>query len=295
MSTSSTPAPLIAVTGATGQLGRLVVDGLLSAGHPAERIVAAVRSPSKATDLAALGVQVREADYDRPQTLDTALAGVETLLLVSSSEVGKRAPQHQAVIDAAIRAGVKLLAYTSLLHADRSPLGLAVEHLQTEQALQRTGIAHVLLRNGWYTENYAAGIPAALAHGAVLGSAGDGQLSLASRADYAAAAVAVLTSSEAQAGKVYELAGDDAVTLTDFAAELSKQSGQAVAYRDLPQDDYRQALVGAGLPPPVADLLSDSDAGAAKGGLFDDSRQLSQLTGRPTTALSEVIAAALPR
>ena len=293
--TSAAASRLIAVTGATGQLGRLVVDGLRSAGHPADRIVAAVRSPAKATDLAALGVQVREADYDRPETLDAALAGVETLLLVSSSEVGKRLPQHQAVIEAASRAGVGLLAYTSLLHADRSPLGLAAEHLQTEQALQRAGIAHVLLRNGWYSENYAAGIPAALAHGAVFGSAGEGRLSLASRADYAAAAVAVLTADEAQAGKVYELAGDDGVTLADFAAELSRQSGQAVVYRDLPQDDYRPALIGAGLPPPLGDLLSDSDAGAAKGGLFDDGRQLGRLIGRPTTALADVIAAALPR
>ena len=287
-----THAPLIAVTGASGQLGRLAIQFLLSR-HPAARILAIARDPAKIADLAEAGVQVRQGDYDRPDTLDAALAGVERLLLVSSSEIGKRAPQHQAVIDAAIRAGVGLVAYTSLLHADTSPLGLAAEHVQTEQALQASGLPHVLLRNGWYAENYTAGIAGALQHGVVLGSAGDGRLSLAARADYAEAAAIIMASDATQAGKVYELAGDHAVTLTDFAALVARKTGIPIAYQDLPQQDYRDALLSAGLPGFVADLLSDSDAGAAKGGLFDDSGTLGRLIGRATTPIEDVIASAL--
>lgn len=287
-----THAPLIAVTGASGQLGRLAIQFLLSR-HPAARILAIARDPAKIADLAEAGVQVRQGDYDRPDTLDAALAGVERLLLVSSSEIGKRAPQHQAVIDAAIRAGVSLVAYTSLLHADTSPLGLAVEHVQTEQALQASGLPHALLRNGWYAENYTAGIAGALQHGVVLGSAGDGRLSLAARADYAEAAAIIMAGDATQAGKVYELAGDDAITLTDFAALVARKTGIPIAYQDLPQQDYRDALLSAGLPGFVADLLSDSDAGAAKGGLFDDSGTLGRLIGRATTPIEDVIASAL--
>ena len=287
-----THAPLIAVTGASGQLGRLAIQFLLSR-HPAARILAIARDPAKIADLAEAGVQVRQGDYDRPDTLDAALAGVERLLLVSSSEIGKRAPQHQAVIDAAIRAGVGLVAYTSLLHADTSPLGLAVEHVQTEQALQASGLPHALLRNGWYAENYTAGIAGALQHGVVLGSAGDGRLSLAARADYAEAAAIIMAGDATQAGKVYELAGDHAITLTDFAALVARKTGIPIAYQDLPQQDYRDALLSAGLPGFVADLLSDSDAGAAKGGLFDDSGTLGRLIGRATTPIEDVIASAL--
>lgn len=280
------------ITGATGQLGRLVIEQLLDR-VPAGQIVATVRSPEKAADLAALGVQVRQADYSQAATLDSAFEGAEKILLISSSEIGQRAVQHQAVIDAAKRANVKLLAYTSVLHADTSLLGLAEEHRQTENALQQSGVPFVLLRNGWYTENYTAGIPAALAHGAVFGSAADGRISSAARADYAAAAVAILTSSADQAGRVHELAGDDFYTLSDFAAELSKQTGKTVPYTDLPQADFQAALIQAGLPVFVADLLSDSDAAAARGALFDDSRQLSTLLGRATTPLATTIAATL--
>lgn len=280
------------VTGATGQLGRLVIEKLL-ARLPAAHIVAAVRNPEKAADLAALGVQVRRADYSKPSTLDSAFEGAEKILLISSSEIGQRAAQHQAVIDAAKRANVKLLGYTSVLHADTSLLGLADEHRQTEAAIKQSGVPFVVLRNGWYTENYTAGLPSALEHGAVFGSAGAGRISSAARVDYADAAVAVLTSTQDQAGRVYELAGDDAYTLSDFAAELSKQSGQTVPYTDLPQADYQAALVQAGLPGFVADLLSDSDAAAAKGALFDDARQLSTLISRPTTPLALTIAQTL--
>lgn len=280
------------VTGATGQLGRLVIEQLLNR-VPASQIIAAVRNPEKAADLAALGVQVRQADYSQPATLDSAFAGAEKVLLISSNEIGQRAVQHQAVIDAAKRANIQLLAYTSVLHADTSALGLAEEHRQTESALQQSGVPFVLLRNGWYTENYTAGIPAALQHGAVFGSASDGRISSADRNDYAVAAALVLTATEDQAGKVYELAGDESYTLADLAAELSKQSGKQVPYTDLPQADFKAALIQAGLPEFVAELLSDSDAAAAKGALFDDGKQLSRLIGRPTTPLKRTIATTL--
>ena len=284
---------MIAITGATGQLGRLVIQNLLKT-VPASQLVAAVRSPDKAADLAALGVQVRQADYTRPATLEAAFQGVSKLLLISSSEVGHRAPQHAAVIAAAQQAGVQLLAYTSLLRADTSPLGLAAEHQETEAMLRASGLPHVLLRNGWYTENHAASVPAALQYGAVMGSAKDGRIASAARADYAAAAAAVLTR-DGQAGQVYELAGDSAYTLAEFAAEIAKQSGKAVVYNDLPEAAYAAALVQVGLPEGFAALLADSDVGASKGGLFDDGRQLSQLIGRPTTPMAEVVKAALAR
>ncbi len=280
------------VTGATGQLGRLVIEQLLKV-VPAAQIVAAVRTPEKAANLIALGVKVRHADYARPETLDSAFKGAEKLLLISSSELGQRAAQHQAVIDAAKRVGVQLLAYTSVLRADSSPLSVAVEHRQTEAALQKSGLPFVLLRNGWYTENYTAGIPGALAHGAVFGSAGSGRISSAPRADYAAAAVAVLTAEDNQAGRSYELAGDDSYTLAGFAAELSKQTDQAIGYTDLPQADFEAALIQAGLPNFVAALLANSDAGASKGALFDEGHQLSSLIGRQTVPLAQTIAAEL--
>lgn len=282
---------MIAITGATGQLGRLVLQNLLKT-VPASQIVAAVRSPEKAADLAALGVQVRQADYAQPATLEAAFQGVDKLLLISSSEVGQRAPQHAAVIAAAQKAGVKLIAYTSILRADTSPLGLAAEHKETEAMLRASGIPFVLLRNGWYTENYTASVPAALQYGAVMGSAKDGRIASAARADYAAAAAAVLTK-DGQAGQVYELAGDTAYTLSELAAEIAKQSGKPVVYNDLPEAAYAAALVQVGLPEGFAALLADSDVGASKGGLFDDGHQLSQLIGRPTTPLADVVKAAL--
>ena len=282
---------MIAITGATGQLGRLVIESLLKK-VPAYQVVAAVRSPEKAQDLAALGVQLRQADYSQPATLASALAGVDKVLLISSNEIGQRVAQHQAVIDAAGAAGVKLLAYTSLLHADTSPLGLAAEHLQTEAALTASGLSHVLLRNGWYTENRTAGIPSALQHGALLGSARDGLTASATRADYAEATAVVLTT-DGHAGKVYELAGDSAYTLTQLAAEVSRLAEKPVVYQDLPEAEFKAVLLQVGLPEPVAELLANSDSGTAQGGLFDDQRQLSRLIGRPTTPWTETVAAAL--
>lgn len=282
---------MIVITGASGQLGRLVIQSLLRS-VPASQLVAAVRSPEKAQDLAALGVVVRQADYAQPATLRSAFAGADKLLLISSSEIGQRTAQHRAVIDAAKEAGVKLIAYTSVLHADTSVLGLAGEHRETEAMLKASGLPFVLLRNGWYTENYIASVPAALAHGALLGSAGAGRIASAARADYADAAASVLTQ-DGQSGQVYELAGDTAYTLADLAAEIAKQSGKPVVYNDMPEAQYKAALVGFGLPEGIAALLSDSDAGAAKGALFDDGRVLSRLIGRPTTPLAASVTAAL--
>ena len=279
---------MIAITGATGQLGRLVVEKLKGK-IPASDIVALVRSPQKA---AGLGVAAREADYDRPETLGRALEGIETLLLISSNEVGKRATQHRAVIEAAKKAGVKRVVYTSLLHADTTPLSLADEHRQTEAELKASGIPYTILRNGWYTENYTASIPGALAGGAFVGSAGEGRISSATRADFADAAVAVLTT-EGQEGQTYELAGDEAWTLSDLAAEVSRQTGRKIPYRDLPEAEYADALKGFGMPEGFAQMIAGWDVGASQGALFDDSRQLSKLTGRPTTPLSAAVADAL--
>ena len=278
---------MIAITGATGQLGHYVIESLMKT-VPASQIVAIVRNPAKAQALAAQGITVRQADYGDEAALTSALQGVEKLLLISSSEVGQRAPQHRNVINAAKTAGVKFIAYTSLLHADKSPLGLADEHIETEKMLADSGIVYTLLRNGWYTENYLASALAALEHGVFIGAAGDGKIASATRADYAAAAARVI-SEAGHEGKVYELAGDSAWTLTQLAAELTKQSGKQVTYQNLSEADFAAALKSVGLPDGLADMLADSDVGASKGGLFDDSKTLSKLIGRPTTTLAESV------
>jgi NAD(P)H dehydrogenase (quinone) len=282
---------VIVVTGATGQLGRLVIANLLKT-VPAAEVVAAVRTPSKAADLAAQGVQVRVADYNAPETLATAFAGADRVLLISSSEVGIRVAQHKAAIDAAKAAGVKLFAYTSLLRADTSTLGLAPEHVATETYLKASGLPYTLLRDGWYFENHTAGLGAALEHGAILGSAGDGRFAAATREDYAQAAVAVLTG-EGHENKTYELAGDKSFTLSELATEVAKQSGKDVVYKNLPGDAYQGILKGFGLPDEVVTILVDSDAKAANGELDSDSKDLSNLTGHPTTSLSDAVRAAL--
>ncbi|HDC4334234.1 TPA: SDR family oxidoreductase [Enterobacter cloacae] len=278
---------MIAITGATGQLGRLVIEQLLKT-VPANQIVAIVRNPAKAEALSQQGIVVRQGDYTDQAALTTALKGVKKLLLISSSELGQRATQHQNVINAAKAAGVIFIAYTSLLHADNSPLGLHVEHVATEKALATSSIPYALLRNGWYTENYLASAPPALEHGVFIGAAGEGKIASATRADYAAAAAKVV-SEEGHAGKVYELAGDSAWTLSELAAELSKQSGKPVVYQNMSEADFAAALKSVGLPAGLADMLADSDVGASKGGLFDDSHTLSKLIGRPTTSLAESV------
>lgn len=284
---------MIVVTGATGQLGRLVIASLLKR-VPASQIIAAVRTPSKAADLGARGVQVREADYGRAATLAEAFAGATRLLLISSPSIDNRVAEHKAVIDAAKIAGVQLLAYTSVLRAETSTLLVAPDHLATEQYLAASGIAWVFLRHPSYIENYTASLCSALEHGAIAGSAGGARNSAATRADLADAAAAVLTT-PGRAGKIYELGGDVAFTMAEFATEVSKQSGKEVIYNNLPQQAYQAMLESVGLPPKLAHLIADSDTKAASHNeLYTASRDLSGLIGRPTTTLSAAVAAALP-
>jgi len=279
----------IAITGATGQLGRLVVNQLKSK-VPAKTIVALVRSLGKAADL---GVTAREADYSQPDTLERALSGVETLLLVSSNEIGQRSLQHRNVIEAAKKAGVQSIVYTSLLHAETSAIKtLSGEHLDTEAALKASGLPFTILRNGWYTENYTASIPGAIAGGAFLGCADGAKISSAARADYAEAAVAVLTG-EGHKGKTYELAGDKAYTLSDLAAEISRQTVKTIPYKNLSEAEYAAALSGFGLPAPIAQAYASFDTGAAQGALFEDGYQPSKLIGHPTTSMATSVADAL--
>ena len=282
---------MIVVTGATGKLGRLAITSLLKR-VPAQEIVAAVRTPSKAADLAAQGVQVREADYCKPATLASALAGATSVLLISSTNMGTRVGEHKAVIDAAKTAGVQLLAYTSVLRADTSTLLVAPDHLATEQYLAASGVPYTFLRNGWYLENHTAGLRTAVQRGAIAGAAGEGRISAAARADYAEAAAVVL-STPGHAGKTYELGGDTAFTLRELAAETSRQSGKTVVYNNLPEPAYEEVLKSAGLPGHVAHLLADSDTKTAQGELYMDVKDLSLLLGRPTATLQQAVSAAL--
>jgi NAD(P)H dehydrogenase (quinone) len=282
----------IVVTGATGHLGRLVVENLLERGVPAGRIVAGARTVDRIADLRDRGVVVRILDYDEPSTLPAALEGAEKVLLVSGSEVGRRVPQHTAVAEAAVAAGTRLLAYTSAPHAETTSMRLAEEHRETERAIRRTGVPFTFLRNGWYFENYTAQIPAYLEHGAVLGAAGQGRISGAARADFAQAAAAVLTD-DGHENAVYELGGDVAFTLADLAGLVARHSGKPVAYRDLPTAGLAAALEQAGLPAPLAAVLADVDRAIAEGALEIRTGDLSRLIGRPTSSLEEAVAAAL--
>lgn len=278
----------IAITGATGQLGRLIIPKL-SAKVGASNIVALARSAEKAVDL---GVPVREADYARPDTLDLALKGVDSLLLISSSEFGHRKAHHQDIIDAAKRNGVKWIVYTSILRASTSTLDLAEDHAATEVMLGASGIPFTVLRNGWYTENYTGSIHGALAGGAFIGSAKGGGISSAARIDFADAAVAVLTG-EGHVGQTYELAGDDSWTLSDLAAEISVQSGKTIPYIDMPAADYAKAVEGFGLPGWLATTIAGWDVQVVHGALLSNDRTLSKLIGRPTTPLSVSVREAL--
>ncbi|MCA1655414.1 MAG: SDR family oxidoreductase [Pseudonocardiaceae bacterium] len=282
---------MIVVTGATGQLGRRVIEGLL-ARVPANELVAAVRSPEKATDLAAAGVQVREADYDRPETVDSALKDANIVLLISANVPGKRVAQHAAVVDAAKRAGARHLVYTSAPHADTTDLVVAPEHKATEQLILDSGLPFTFLRNGWYHENYVATITRAATTGEVVGVAGNGRVASAARADYADAAVAVLTG-EGHESRIYELSGDTAWTYAELAAEIAKVAGRPVAYRDLTPEQLRATLVEAGTPTEVAGFLVALDHNIAAGALAETSGELRELTGRPTTPLTATIEAVL--
>ncbi len=281
--------PKLFVTGATGQLGGLVIDALLES-VPASAIIAGVRDPAKqaAASLRDKGVEVRVADYSQPATLASALAGIDRLLLVSGSEIGKRGVQHRNVITAAKDAGVSLIAYTSILRADTSPLFLAREHRETEAALTECGLPFVLLRNGWYTEVYTWRLPLALAHGALIGAAGEGRVSAAARADYARAAATVLAGGD-HAGRVYELAGDASFTMTELVAVVAEASGKPMAYQNMTAEEFRSAVVGSGGPEMMALIMSDTDAGVENGALFSDSVDLARLIGRPTTPFRTTI------
>jgi NAD(P)H dehydrogenase (quinone) len=288
-----TARPRLFVTGATGQLGRLVVDMLLET-TPASDIVAGVRdiAAAAASTLRDMGVDVRAADYTQPIALADAFAGVDRLLLISGSENGKRKVQHRNVIDAARDAGVGLIVYTSILHADTSPLFLADEHRDTEAALTESGVPFVLLRNGWYTEVYTWRLPAALQRGVLVGAAGHGRISSAARADYARAAATVLAGGD-HAGRIYELAGDTSFTLADLARVVTEAADRPMVYRNMEPDEFRSAMLHAGSPEMVARIVSDTDAGVAKGALFDDGGMLSRLIGRPTTPFQTTITAFL--
>ncbi|MFB9237579.1 SDR family oxidoreductase [Plantactinospora siamensis] len=280
----------IVVTGATGHLGRLIVESLLRRGVPAGQIVALGRDVNRLADLADRGLVVRTADYDDLDSLRAAFAGAQKLMFVSGSEVGQRVRQHGNVITAAREAGVGLVVYTSIAHADTSDLQMAAEHQATERQLRDSGLPHVLLRNSWYLENYTAQLPTYLAHG-VAGAAGDGRVSAAARADYAEAAAEVLTT-DGHAGRAYELGGE-AFTMTELAAEVARQTGQDVRYTDLPVDRYTELLVAAGLPEPYAAALADADRGLARGALYVPVDDLEKLIGRRPTSLADAVRAAV--
>lgn len=282
---------MIVITGASGQLGQLVIAELLKK-TAAANIVAAVRDPAKAAHLAALGVQVRQADYDQPASLDAAFRGADKVLLISSNAVGSRVAQHQNVVDAARRTGVALLVYTSVLRADTSTLALAGEHRATEAAIRAAGLPYSFLRNGWYLENYTEHLAPALAHGALLGSAGTGRIAAAARADYAAAAATVLTQAQAP-DAIYELAGERAFTMAELAGAVTRLSGKEVAYRDLPRDQYQAILLDVGLPAVMVELLGDSDACARDGALEGSGAALRALVGRELVTLDEAITGGL--
>lgn len=274
----------IAITGATGQLGRVAVEKLKEK-TAAENLVALVRTPEKATDL---GIETRVFNYSKPETLVDSLQGIDTLFLISGNEIGQREIQHKNVINAAKAAGVKNIVYTSLLYAGTSEMALAPEHLATENALIDSGISYTILRNGWYTENYACSIAGAIQAGSFIGSAGDGKISSATREDFAEAAAVVLTSIGHE-NKIYELAGDEAYTLTDLAAEISKQTGKNIPYNNLSEADFAGVLVAVGLPEGFAKILADSDAKASQGALYNEDKALSKLIGRQTTPLATVV------
>lgn len=279
-----------AVTGATGKLGRLVLDEMLQKVDAGD-VVALARDPMALSDYAAKGVQVRQADYDDPAGLDAALKGVDRVLLISGNAVGQRERQHGNVIAAAKNNGASYLAYTSILKGDKSPLALAPEHVATEALLKNSGLNYDVLRNGWYSENYTGGLAPSLASGKIFGAVGNGRLSTATRADFAAGAAAALVSGKG--GDTYELAGDQSFTMPEFAAEVSRQAGKPVEYVNQSEADYAKTLEGAGLPPPVAAMLASTSALSGEGALYDDSKDLSRLSGRPTTPIGETIKAAL--
>ena len=281
----------IAITGATGQLGNLVIEQLLQL-TAAQNIVVLVRNVDKAEHFKVQGIELREFDYDRPETLVPALLGIDKLLLISANEIGRRTPQHQAVIDAAKVAGVPYLAYTSLLRADTSPLGLAQEHRETEKLIQDSGITYTFLRNNWYSENYLAGVAHTIEIGTLFGAAQDGRISSASRIDYAEAAAKVLTSTGHE-NKTYELAGSESFSLSDLATFIGQAVNKDIIYQNLSAEEYTQGLTQAGLPAGLVDVIVDADIQTIQGAMYSDSKDLEQLIGHKTTSIQDAIKAAL--
>ncbi|MDT0614162.1 SDR family oxidoreductase [Streptomyces lancefieldiae] len=280
----------IVVTGATGHLGRHVVRQLLEK-VPADQVTAVVRDRDRAADLAARGVRLAVADYNAPETFDGLFAAGDRVLLISGNEFDKgRVQQHTVVIEAARKAGVALLAYTSAPSSLKA--SLADDHRATEEVLVGSGVPYVLLRNGWYHENYTERLAPVLEHGALVQAAGEGRISSASRADYAAAAVAVLTG-EGHENTAYELGGDEAWSFAEYAAELSRQTGKEIAYNPVSAEAYTGILTGAGVPGPLAAVLTGVEASIERGELVVSTGDLSRLTGRPATPFAEAIAAAL--
>lgn len=285
--------PTIAITAVTSQLGQGAAEALIARGTDPSSIVGIARDASRAADLAAQGVEIREADYTDQASYEAALQGVDRVLLISSGDIfADRSVQHRNVIEAAKAVGVSLIAYTSIVNADTATHGLAKAHQDTEAILAEAGVPYVLLRNGWYTENYLGAIEPTLQFG-LAGSAGDGKVNVAPRADYAEAAAVVIGSDEDQAGKVYELGGDTALTLAEIAALIGEAAGQEVAYVDLPEEEYAKVLAGAGLPEPLTIVLASSSAGTGRGELHTASSDLSSLLGRPTVPAAETITAAV--
>ena len=281
----------IAITGATGQLGNLVIEQLLQL-TAAQNIVVLVRNVDKAEHFKVQGIELREFDYDRPETLVPALSGIDKLLLISANEIGRRTPQHQAVIDAAKVAGVPYLAYTSLLRADTSPLGLAQEHRETEKLIQDSGITYTFLRNNWYSENYLAGVAHTIEIGTLFGAAQDGRISSASRIDYAEAAAKVLTSTGYE-NKTYELAGSESFSLSDLATFIGQAVNKDIIYQNLSAEEYTRGLTQAGLPAGLVDVIVDADIQTIQGAMYSDSKDLEQLIGHKTTSIQDAIKAAL--
>jgi NAD(P)H dehydrogenase (quinone) len=283
----------VVVTGATGQLGRLVVESLLQRGVPAGEILATGRDLDKIKDFADRGVRTAQVDFNDPESLTTAFTGAQKVLLISGSEVGQRIPQHTNAINAAKAAGVEHLIYTSVAGADSTTMILAIDHQATEKVLAEAGVPYTLLRNSWYHENYTQTLAATLERGVIVGSAGEGRVSAAGRIDYAEAAAAVLAT-EGHIGATYELGGDTAYTQAELAAEIAAQSGTPVTYQDIPVAEYEKVLTDlAGLPAPVATMVADIDRAVSEGDLVVTSGDLSRLIGRPTTPLASAISAAL--
>lgn len=281
----------LVVTGATGGFGRHAVESLLARGVAADQIVAGARDPQRLADLAERGVRTARVDYEDPASMADAFKGADKVLLVSGNEFGRRVAQHTAAAQAARDAGAGIV-YTSAPYADTTSLAIAAEHLGTEQAIRALGVPFTFLRNSWYFENYLAQLPVYLEHGAVVGSAGEGRISGAPRAEYAEAAAVVLAG-DGHEGTVYELGGDSSFTLAELAQTVARHSGKAVGYVDLPVEELVKVLEGAGLPTPVAQVFADSDRSIGLGELEVTTGDLSRLIGRPTTSLDAAVAAAL--